>query len=342
MWTQEKEDILQILDDNNITWNDFYGKTILITGATGLIGSLCIKSLLALEKAPKIIAFVRDLDKGKAMFGNQVDYLVGDIRKSIPHSYPVDYIIHCASVTASKTMITAPVDTMTISYLGTMNVMEFARESQVKGVVYISSMEVYGETEEVQNPITEEKLGYINLSRPRSTYPEGKRACELLCYAYYAQYKVPVKIARLAQTFGAGIPKSDNRMSMQFAKSIVQNEDICLHTKGNSLSNYCYSVDAIRGIFTILLKGEDGEAYNVCNDKETRSVSEIAMLVAEKIGKNQIRVIYDIPENNVFGYAPDSKMRLCSDKLNRLGWTASVSMKEGYGRLVRYLQEKYN
>ena len=161
--------------------------------------------------------------------------------------------------------------------------------------------------------------------------------CECMCAAYASEYGVDAKIVRLAQTFGAGIPITDNRVSMQFARSVVEGTDIVLHTEGKSVSNYCYLSDAISGILTVAAKGEKGEAYNVCNDAETRSIYEIAELVAEEVARGTIRVVKDIPKGANFGYAPDNTMKLCSEKIRRLGWKPKVRMADGYKRLIGYL-----
>ena len=333
-------DILQILEEKTIHWENLEGKSVLVTGSTGLIGSLCVRALLALPQNVRILALVRNLEKAKALFGDKVQYLVGDIRQIPDVEEPVDYIIHCAAVTTSKMMVDTPVETFDTALDGTRNMLVLAKEKKVESIVYLSSMEVYGRILAEQNPVTEEKMGYVDLSKPRSSYPEGKRACELLCTAYYHEYGVPVRIARLAQTFGAGIPLSDRRMSMQFARSAREGEDIVLHTMGRSVSNFCYTVDAIRGVFFLLLNGENGEAYNICNDGESRTVREIAELVCEKVAGGTISVKFDIPEQNTFGYAPDTEMRLCSDKIRKLGWKPEVSMEEGYKRLAAYLGEE--
>jgi UDP-glucuronate decarboxylase len=146
-----------------------------------------------------------------------------------------------------------------------------------------------------------------------------------------------VKVARLAQTFGAGIPLTDNRTPMQFARAAIEGKDIVLHTEGKSISNFVYLVDAITGILTILEKGKAGQAYNVCNDKETRSVREIAELVKDKVSGGKIEVKVEKKEN--MGYAPDVAMYIDSGKLRSLGWKAGVGMAEAYRRLIEYLRQ---
>lgn len=333
----------KVLLDTNIDWKEFGNATILVTGATGLIGSLLVKSLLAYKYQnstnTKIFAFVRNEEKAKAMFNNDnLRFVIGDIATPINIEESIDYIFHCASVTTSKYMVTNPVETLHTSIAGTKSILELAKKHNIKSMVYVSSMEVYGSTNDSDNPITEKKLGHIDLTNVRSSYSEGKRICELMCKSYQSEYGINVKTARLAMTFGPGVPTTDNRMPMQFAKSVINSENIVLHTKGDSISNFCYTTDAVRGLFTVLLKGKPGNAYNVCNDYETRAVKDIANLVAHEVANDKIKVVFDIPESNVFGFAPKTEMRLNSDKLRSLGWKANIDMKTAFRNLIDYLR----
>lgn len=335
-----EDDIKLIVGDKNIKWEKLKGSKILVTGATGLIGSLCVRALQSLDIPVEIYALVRDDKKAMSMLGKDVHYIVGDVRGDMECDFCPDYVIHCAATTASQKMIENPVDTLDIAINGTYNVLKLAQSSNVDSVVYISSMEAYGITEEDQNPVTEDKLGFIDLTSARSSYSEGKRAAECLCMAFFHQYKLPIKIARLALTMGPGIPKTDNRVSMQFAMSAVEGRDIILRTEGKSLSNFCYTVDSIRGIFTALLNGEDGEIYNVCNDNETRSIAEIANTVANDIAHGKIKVLFDVADGACYGYAPDVLLRLSSKKLNQLGWYAETDLTTAYKRLIKYIKEE--
>ena len=152
---------------------------------------------------------------------------------------------------------------------------------------------------------------------------------------------MPVKIARLAQTFGAGILPGENRVFAQFARSAIKGEDIVLHTKGLSEGNYCYTRDCVTGLLTILLKGTDAAAYNVSNPAAHTTIVEMAVLVAEKIAGGKIKVVFDIPQDNAFGYAADTKMKLNSDKLQALGWKPEVGLEEAYQRMINEMRQEY-
>ena len=322
-----EEDIKNIINDFDMSVFD--GKTILVTGATGLIGKLCVKSLLNSGYNTQVIALVRDEEKAKNIFGEskRLTYLVQDINQRINTTRRVDYIIHAASTTSSKDFVEKPVETIYTAINGSRNVLEFAKNKRLEGMVYLSSLEIYGVNE--KENIKEEDYGYIDILNPRSSYSESKKMVETMCISYGTEYGVPVKIARLAQTFGAGVSISDNRVFAQFAKAIINKENIILHTKGETKRNYCYTTDAVRGIFTILTKGENNNAYNVANENSYYSISEMAHLLENEYTK----VEYKIDEVNR-GYNPTVKIALNTEKLNALGWEAKVNLKEMFERLI--------
>lgn len=322
-----EEDIKNIINDFDMSVFD--GKTILVTGATGLIGKLCVKSLLNSGYNTQVIALVRDEEKAINFLGEskRLTYLVQDINQRINTTRRVDYIIHAASTTSSKDFVEKPVETIYTAINGSRNVLEFAKNKRLEGMVYLSSLEIYGVNE--KENIKEEDYGYIDILNPRSSYSESKKMVETMCISYGTEYGVPVKIARLAQTFGAGVSISDNRVFAQFAKARINKENIILHTKGETKRNYCYTTDAVRGIFTILTKGENNNAYNVANKNSYCSIAEIAHLLENEYTK----VEYKIDEVNR-GYNPTVKIALNTEKLNALGWEAKVNLKEMFDRLI--------
>jgi nucleoside-diphosphate-sugar epimerase len=199
-------------------------------------------------------------------------------------------------------------------------------------------MEIYGQPK-TEGKTAEKDLGYVDIGTVRSCYPEGKRMCECLCTAYAAQHGVNVKSARLAQTFGAGVLPTENRVFAQFARSAVKGEDIVLHTTGESEGNYVYTADAIRAILLLLLRGEAGEAYNIANEESHITIRAMAELVAKEIADDRIRVVIDIPQDSEsLGYAPPVKMWLDAGKMKKLGWEPSVGLTDAYRRMIRWMQ----
>lgn len=346
-------DKVLIRDLDNIANADIpYGlmqdATVMVTGATGLVGMSVIRALLWINDIRKtditIVAIIRNKEKAKSLYGElfecpEIKWLVQDIVEPVLYEGKVDYIIHAASVTTSKIMVEKPVDTIVTSLLGTKNLLDYSVRAGIKSFLYISSMEMYGRFDDRGELVAEGDLGYINPLEVRSNYPESKRMCENMCIAYMKQYSLSVRIARLAQTFGAGILPGENRVFAQFAKSVINNEDIVLHTKGLSEGNYCYLSDMIQGLFTILLKGSDGEAYNVSNVKAHTTIAKMAEMVCHEIAGDRIKLVYDIPETNVFGYAQDTKIHLDNSKLKALGWSPEVDLKESYIRMIASMRE---
>lgn len=318
----------------------FNKKTFFITGATGLVGSILVKALCwANEKyglENHVIAHLRNPVKGDQVFDGYtgIAYCVGDIRDPIQWDGEVDYIIHAASETKSKNMVEYPIETLWTTLSGSKNVLDFARTKHAAKVVYLSSMEAFGSVD-FDGRATEDMLGTIDLTKPRSCYPESKRMVENMCACYHAEYGVPVSIVRLAQTFGAGVPADDTRVFAQFARSAMRGKDIVLHTQGTSWGNYVYTADAATAIFTVLKKGNDGECYTVANESTSMQIRDMAALVADEIAGGKIHVVIDIPEGANFGYAADTKLRLDASKTRGLGWTAKVGLEEMYRRMMK-------
>lgn len=338
-----QEDIEQAVAQN-LSLDELKGSRIFVTGATGLIGSQVIKFLLCLNRLKNmditVIAFARSEEKAKKVFPylEEEEHLflaLGDISCPLDYAGEVDYILHGASPTSSKYFVSNPVETIVTAIDGTRYVLEFARQKQVKGVVYLSSLEMYGTPAEDAGKITEKDYGYIDPLSVRSSYSEGKRIIECLCASYAQEYSVPVKIARLSQTFGAGVEYDDGRVFAEFARCAIEGRNIVLHTEGKTVRSYCYTMDAVTALLVILLKGNIGEAYNVTNMDTAISIYDMAKLVCDLQPESGISVEKDIPEDLAsFGYNPEMIIRLDSTKLQELGWRATVDLQEMYKRLI--------
>lgn len=344
----QKEDIQSVVKADWIPWERFRDKKIAVTGATGLIGRSVIYTLLEAEREYdlhcQILALVRNVDKAKNVFsGIEEEKLLikkQDVCSAVPEELYADFLIHGASITTSKMMIEKPVETIMTTVEGTRHMLDFASACQMEGVVYLSSMEAYGMVDPKQGEVREEDLGWIDLTNIRNGYAEGKRMAESLCAAYAAEYGVNVKIARLAQTFGAGISKEENRVFAQFARSVQKGEDIVLHTKGEKANCYCYTSDAVAAILLLLLKGEKGQPYNVAHMDTFCSIKDLAetFLKFDRSGKCTLR--FEIPETSAnLGYAPDSILKLNSEKLMALGWKPEKNLSQMAERLLKSLEE---
>ena len=329
-----EEDIKNII--KNFDMSVFDGKTVLITGATGLIGKLCVKSLLNSDFNTKVVALIRNRQKGIKVLGQDknLQFLIQDINEPIKFNQQIDYIIHCASVTSSSDFVNKPVETIITTINGTKNVLEFARIQQnLKSLIYLSSLEVYGKPQ--QTDVTETDYGYIDILSTRSSYSEGKKLTETLCISYGNEYNVPVKIARLSQTFGAGVEKNDNRVFAQFVKSVINKENIILHTKGDTARNYCYTTDAVRAIFTIMTKGKNNNAYNIANKNTYISIADMA----KSLENANTKVVFDIDDKNR-GFNPSMQICLNTEKLENLGWNTKVDLPEMFERTIKSMTEE--
>lgn len=342
-----KEDINNLLLHEKNLLDSFSNKTIFITGATGLIGSQLVFTLLEANKKYKlnirVLALVRSLQKAKQVFAEYMGdsclkVVCGDVLALPEILEPIDYVVHGASVTSSWAFVHQPIDTINTAICGAMAVLNLAKEKKVQAFVYLSSLEVYGVTS--NENIGEEDIGSIDFLNVRSSYSESKRMVECLCVAYAKQYGVPTKIARLTQTFGPGISHDDNRVFAQFARSIVEDRDIVLHTTGETKRTYCYTSDAVSGILYILQKGKVAEAYNVANAETFFSIMEMAKLLVSLKLNACSKIVVDMQDLASLGYLPVIKIKLKTEKLQNLGWVPRVGMLEMLKRLVLAMKEK--
>ena len=335
-----KNDILSIIDINSCR-EELSNATFLITGATGLLGSMICRALSYLDHKHslnlKIITTARNIEKAKTalsdaiQFGN-ITFIQNDIITPMDIDGTIDYIIHTACPTASNMFVNNPVETILSIVDGTSNIMNLAKKCNCKSVVYLSSMEAYGQILH-ENLLKPEDVGYVNPLSLRSSYPEGKRMAENLCIGYFSEYHIPVKIIRLAQTFGPGIPATDTRVFAQFLHSVQNGEDIVMFTEGGSKRMYLDTMDAVSAVLTVLLKGESGQVYNAGNKSNYSSIREMAELVIKEFGKDKCKLIID-KSKDVGQYPPDNMLRLDVAPLEALGWNAKYSLKNMYSRMI--------
>lgn len=310
----------------------------LLTGATGLIGSALLRKLAKDDNS--VVCPIRSNKKAKGLFDedvyNKVQWIEVPLETYLQDvDEEFDYIIHCASPTSGKYMVEHPVETYEFIIESTRALLLYACKHGVKGMVYVSSLEYYGQSYS-EDIITEDFVGYVDPRSPRSSYPLGKRAAEYLCSAYALEYSVPVKIARLTQTFGPDISTDDNRVFAQFAKGVIKKENIILHTEGESAKPYCHVYDCVDAILTILKNGLSGEVYNVANEDTYISIRDMAEFVQRNFNPGQKVVIQ---KRDDLGYAPVTKLRLSTQKLKDLGWRPRYGLYDMYDALIMSLMK---
>ncbi len=333
-----KEDLENICSTDFIDWNRLSKKTVLITGATGLIGSTIVNALLYANEKRKldltVLALVRDINKAKQKFSDNksLKYIVGTVENLPQIDGNVDFIIHGASQTASKAFIQQPVETIITAVEGTLNILKLAQSKCCEGMVYLSSMEAYGHPDK-GHKVVETDAGALAPLDVRNSYPIGKQQCEALCAAFASEYGVPVMVARLTQTFGPGVDYNDNRIFAYFGRCVLEKQDIVLKTNGETERVYLYTADAVTAILTVMLGGQAGTAYNIADESTYCSIAEMAHMLAKKAG---IRVDFDIQDASANGYLSTLYMNLDTSRLKSLGWRVLYpgGLSEIYERMI--------
>lgn len=313
-------------------------KSILVTGATGLIGQAVVGFLSFLSKEKNfninILAVSRSIDKAKTMpFYNDVEWLFMDMEQEYVYAESVDYIIHTASPTDSKYFITNPVETINSTINGLNSILRFAKQKNVSGFLLTSSMEVYGICCE-DKFLSEDEYYSVDCTNIRNSYAEGKKLLECLCVSYGKEYNIPVKIVRLCQTFGPGVSKEDNRVFAQFAKFVINKKDIVLATKGETKRSYCSINDAVSGIITVLINGDECNAYNIASNDSYYSIYEMAEKFIKGTNLN-IR----IEERQDNKYLPTIKFGLNTEKIKKIGFKSIDSLDSIIKEFLDYMAE---
>lgn len=337
------EDINNVAVADFIPWEKLSGKTVLITGATGLIGRTLVYGLNRANKIHglnmRVLALVRNRARAEERFkailaDDMLTFVVGSVENMPVIFESVDYIVHGASQTASREFVNHPVETLQTTLNGTMNLLQLGKEKDIKGFVYLSSMEVYGYPEK-GHKVKEDEIGRFEPQNMRNSYPIGKIVSENLCCSYAKEYGIPAMSIRLTQTFGAGVNYNDTRVFAYFARCVKEKTNIVLKTKGETERCYLYTTDAATAILTVLLNGKAGEIYNAADESTYCSIAEMAEQVAKSAG---IEVVYDIQDTAANGFPDTLYMDLDTSKLQKLGWCPlEQKLIEMYRRMILYM-----
>lgn len=337
------EDAQQIIDENE-GLKKLYDKTVMITGASGMIGSYFVYTLMKLNEDfdanITIIPLIRNITKldNQIINNKNVQPIIQDVTEKISYDANIDYIIHAAGPASPKIMKKRPVETNFANTIGTANTLLLAKNCNSKGYLFISSREIYGEPLNNEKYFTEDSFGYVNHLIPRNGYAEGKKAAENMCIGFKEEYGLNTKIVRLAHTYGPGMSIDDGRVQADFLKNMINNEDIVLKSDGSSIRTYTYISDAISAMFKILLNGNEN-VYNVSDEDNEVSIKELAEKIVSIYPEKKLNLKFEIETDNDAGYAPFKLGLLSSQKIKtELKWNAKYPIKEGFKRTIEFLK----
>lgn len=343
-----KEDLRKIASTSSIPWGALKGSSLFISGATGMIGSCLIDTIMLMDRENglncKVFALTRNQQKARSRFSEWLDspllhIIEGDVNGVIP--FPegsiCDFVLHLASNTHPVAYATDPIGTITANIIGTKNMLDLAVRCNARRFLFSSSNEIYGENRGDQEFFDESYLGYIDCNTLRAGYPESKRCGEALCQAYRKQKNLDVVIARLTRSFGPTLQPSDTKAMSQFLRNGSHGEAIVLKSEGNQYYSYTYTADAVTGLLTVLLKGEDGQAYNVADTRCDIRLKDLAALIAAAAGT---QVVFDLPDViESAGFSKATKARLDGSKLKSLGWKVIFPLEEAIIRTLSILKD---
>ncbi|MBR4906243.1 MAG: NAD-dependent epimerase/dehydratase family protein [Clostridia bacterium] len=320
--------------------------TILVTGATGMIGSCLVDALLYADvhfgNHLRVIALGRSTDKLLRRFAYESDtdrlrLAAQDICEPLSIDEPIDYILHAASNADPVSYALYPAETLLTNLVGTKNVLDYCKDHPKTRLLFTSTFEVYGRINEKADGYRETDSGEIDLNAIRSCYPESKRCAEILMRCYQKEYNVDFVIARLCSIYGPTMAESDSKAHAQFLRNGLEGQDIVLKSKGLQKRTYCYLLDTVKGIFFTLFRGKSGEAYNISYEKSVASIAEVAETVACICGT---KVVYDLPSAiESQGFSRPQDCVLNNDKLKELGWTGSYTLEEGLRSTIAIIRQ---
>ena len=333
------EDIKLIVDDLSGFFDELEGKTVLVAGGKGFLGTYFVNVLNHINetlRTPMKIVIIDNLitskDK-KNNLGSNVTLLKQDISEGFDFSDELHYIIHTASIASPPTYRKFPIKTVDVNYQGTRNLLEIARKKKIKSMLLLSSSEIYGDPEIVPTP--ESYQGKVSCTGPRACYDESKRLAETISTLYFQQYKVPVKIARPFNVYGPYLNLNDGRIIPDFMRNAIEKSEIIIHSDGTPTRSFCYVSDAIRAFFRILFSNHDGMICNVGNNEEI-SVSNVAEMIQKTIGKSiSIKMI----KSNDPNYTTDNPQRRCPDLSlvkKSVNYTPQINFEEGLKRVYNW------
>jgi nucleoside-diphosphate-sugar epimerase len=333
-----------------IEWERLMNTNILITGATGLIGTALVDALMYRNTVYKdnitVYAMSRNVEKARGRFGDYFNnprfvFIQQDVQSPVQTGKiekKIDFIIHGASNTHPIAYSTDPINTILLSVIGTKNILDLAVSQNIERTVFLSTVEIYGESRGDAEQFDEAYCGYIDCNTLRAGYPEGKRAAETLCQAYVSEKGNDIVIARCSRVYGPTMSVDDSKVIAQFLRNAARNENIVLKSKGTQRYSFCYAADVCAAVLFLLLNGKNGEAYNIADSNKSASLYEIAEILSNYTKK---QIVYDTPASTeARGYSKATKAILDCSKIGELGWKAAFSIEEGLIRTLEIMRSR--
>ena len=307
------------------------GKTVLITGAAGFLGShLCD---FFIKKNYKIIG-IDNLITGKLNNINHLknnsnfEFLKIDITKDFKIGKKIDFILHFASPASPIDYLKIPLETMRTGSLGTENILKIALKN--KAIILIASTsEVYGDP--LEHPQNEDYYGNVNPIGPRGVYDEAKRFQEALTMAYHTFHGLEIRIARIFNTYGPRMRMNDGRALPAFMCQALRNDSITIFGNGNQSRSFCYVDDLIKGIYN-LLKSDYSRPVNLGNPDEITIINFAKEIITLRGGNSKI-IYKTLPLNDPLKRKPD-----ISKAKEILKWKPIISRKEGLEKTLKYFK----
>jgi nucleoside-diphosphate-sugar epimerase len=326
-----------------LPWNKLSGCNILITGASGLIGSCLVETLMNKpNRNYHVYAACRNEERAKIRFSGYLTdesfhIIVYDVCNPLKCNIDFDYIVHAASNASPNFFAKNPVEIMKSNIYGVANLMDYGLSHNMRRFLYISTGEIYGEGN--GNAFKEEDSGYVNCMTARACYPSSKRAAETLCVSYVTEYGADICIARPCHTYGPYFTESDNRVYAQFIRNVLDSKDIIMKSTGTQYRSWCYVVNCVKALVYILLKGSNGQSYNIADKDSNITIKELAEMIADIGGK---KVIMDFPNNDEMkGFNVVKQSTFDTSKLEALGWSALNNIRENMIDTINERKNKY-
>ena len=345
-----EQDIREIVSTLGQEAEQLAGRTILLSGGAGFLGRYfaSVFSFLndhVLSRRCQVIICDNLITSGKlgeAVFdGNGFRFLSHDIIQPLAIDEPIDYVIQAAGIASPYYYRKYPLETLEVATVGTKQMLSFGLKHPLKGFLFFSSSEIYGDPDPTHVPTSESYRGNVSSLGPRACYDESKRLGETLCAIFHQLHGVPVKIVRPFNVYGPGMQEKDYRVLPNFASRIIAGQPLHIYGHGNQTRTFCYVTDAIAGFLQVLLNGAPGQAYNIGNPVPEISMMDLAKILERVMGRSLDVTLVEYPDS----YPADEPQRRCPDITKaalQVEYKPKVSLEEGLKRFMEWVSVYYS